>query len=85
MTDLAQWEKENEAFLIKIGQVASKPETKTTTKKNRTKLKVIEPIVTEPIITEPIITEPKVAENTKLPRCPNGQIRNKITKECEPK
>ena len=34
MTDLAQWEKENEAFLIKIGQVASKAETKTTTKKD---------------------------------------------------
>lgn len=34
MTDLAQWEKENEAFLIKIGQVASKVETKTTTKKD---------------------------------------------------
>lgn len=33
MTDLAQWEKENEAFLIKIGQVTSKPETKTTTTK----------------------------------------------------
>jgi hypothetical protein len=31
MTDMAQWEKENEAFLIKIGQVkpvASKPLTK---------------------------------------------------------
>jgi hypothetical protein len=31
MTDMAQWEKENEAFLIKIGQVkpaASKPVTK---------------------------------------------------------
>jgi len=31
MTDLAQWEKENEAFLIKIGQVAPavpKPITK---------------------------------------------------------
>jgi hypothetical protein len=34
MTDLAQWEKENKEFLIKIGQVASKPETKTTTKKD---------------------------------------------------
>jgi hypothetical protein len=34
MTDLAQWEKENEAFLIKIGQVTSKPEPKTTTKKD---------------------------------------------------
>jgi len=33
VTDLAQWEKENEAFLIKIGQVAAKAETKTTTKK----------------------------------------------------
>jgi hypothetical protein len=32
VTDLAQWEKENEAFLIKIGQVASKPETKSTKK-----------------------------------------------------
>ena len=32
MTDLAQWEKDNEAFLIKIGQVASKPETKPTKK-----------------------------------------------------
>jgi hypothetical protein len=31
MTDMAQWEKENEAFLIKIGQVkplAAKPVTK---------------------------------------------------------
>lgn len=31
MTDLSQWEKENEAFLIKIGQVkpaAAKPITK---------------------------------------------------------
>ena len=31
MTDMAQWEKENEAFLIKIGQVkpmAAKPATK---------------------------------------------------------
>jgi len=31
VTDLAQWEKENEAFLIKIGQAApvtSKPTTK---------------------------------------------------------
>ena len=31
MTDLAQWEKDNEAFLIKIGQVkpaAAKPITK---------------------------------------------------------
>jgi hypothetical protein len=31
MTDMAQWEKENEAFLIKIGQVkpaAHKPVTK---------------------------------------------------------
>jgi hypothetical protein len=29
MTDMAQWEKENEAFLIKIGQVkpAAKPVT----------------------------------------------------------
>jgi hypothetical protein len=34
MTDLAQWEKENEAFLIKIGQVAPKAETKPTTKKD---------------------------------------------------
>jgi hypothetical protein len=34
VTDLAQWEKENEAFLIKIGQVSSKPETKPTTKKD---------------------------------------------------
>jgi len=34
MTDLAQWEKENEAFLIKIGQGAPKAETKTTTKKD---------------------------------------------------
>jgi hypothetical protein len=34
MTDLAEWEKENAAFLIKIGQVASKPETKPTTKKD---------------------------------------------------
>jgi hypothetical protein len=33
VTDLAQWEKENEAFLIKIGQVAPKAETKPTTKK----------------------------------------------------
>lgn len=33
MTDLAQWEKENEAFLTKIGQVASKQETKPTAKK----------------------------------------------------
>ncbi len=32
MTDLAQWEKENEAFLTKIGQVASKPEAKPTKK-----------------------------------------------------
>ena len=32
MTDLAQWEKENEAFLTKIGQVASKPEIKPTKK-----------------------------------------------------
>lgn len=31
MTDLAQWEKENKEFLIKIGQVA--PTTKPTTKK----------------------------------------------------
>lgn len=34
VTDLAQWEKENEAFLIKIGQVASKAEAKPTTKKD---------------------------------------------------
>jgi hypothetical protein len=34
MTDLAQWEKENEAFLIKIGQVAPKAETKPTPKKD---------------------------------------------------
>jgi hypothetical protein len=34
MTDLAQWERENEAFLIKIGQVAPKPEAKPTTKKD---------------------------------------------------
>jgi hypothetical protein len=34
MTDLAQWEKENEAFLIKIGQVVPKAETKPTTKKD---------------------------------------------------
>jgi hypothetical protein len=34
MTDLAQWEKENKAFLIKIGQVASKPEAKQPTKKD---------------------------------------------------
>jgi hypothetical protein len=34
MTDLAQWEKENEAFLTKIGQVTSKPEAKPTTKKD---------------------------------------------------
>jgi len=34
MTDLAQWEKENEAFLIKIGQVAPKSEAKTSTKKD---------------------------------------------------
>jgi hypothetical protein len=33
MTDLAKWEKDNEAFLTKIGQVASKPETKPTAKK----------------------------------------------------
>ena len=32
MTDLAQWEKENEAFLIKIGQVA--PATPKPTKKD---------------------------------------------------
>jgi len=34
MTDLAQWEKENEAFLIKIGQVAPKAEAKPTPKKD---------------------------------------------------
>ena len=34
MTDLAQWEKDNKDFLIKIGQVAPKEETKTTTKKD---------------------------------------------------
>jgi hypothetical protein len=34
MTDLAQWEKENEAFLIKIGQVAPKAETKPSNKKD---------------------------------------------------
>jgi hypothetical protein len=33
MTDLAQWEKENEAFLIKIGQVAPATAPKPTTKK----------------------------------------------------
>jgi len=32
MTDLAQWEKENKEFLIKIGQVA--PTAKPTTKKD---------------------------------------------------
>jgi|TARA_R110000868_G_scaffold205137_2_gene453505 hypothetical protein len=34
MTDLAQWEKDNEAFLIKIGQVAPVATTKPTTKKD---------------------------------------------------
>ena len=34
MTDHAQWEKENTAFLIKIGQVAPKAEPKPTTKKD---------------------------------------------------
>ena len=33
VTDLAKWEKENEAFLIKIGQVEPKAEAKPTTKK----------------------------------------------------
>jgi hypothetical protein len=34
MTDHAKWEKENTAFLIKIGQVAPKAEPKPTTKKD---------------------------------------------------
>jgi hypothetical protein len=34
MTDLAQWEKENEAFLKKIGQVAPPAEPKPTIKKD---------------------------------------------------
>ena len=34
MTDLAQWEKDNEAFLIKIGQTAPVVTPKTTTKKD---------------------------------------------------
>jgi hypothetical protein len=34
MTDLAQWEKENEAFLNKIGQVAPKAEPKPPIKKD---------------------------------------------------
>jgi hypothetical protein len=34
MTDLGQWEKENEAFLIKIGQVAKETPKPVTTKKD---------------------------------------------------
>jgi hypothetical protein len=34
MTDLAQWEKENKEFLIKIGQDAPKAEAKPTIKKD---------------------------------------------------
>ena len=34
MTDHAKWEKENEAFLIKIGQDAPAPAPKPTTKKD---------------------------------------------------
>lgn len=34
MTDLAQWEKDNEAFLAKIGQVAPAATPKPTTKKD---------------------------------------------------
>jgi len=34
MTDMAQWEKENEAFLIKIGQVKPATPKPVTTKKD---------------------------------------------------
>jgi hypothetical protein len=34
MTDLAQWEKENDAFLIRIGQKAPTQATKPATKKD---------------------------------------------------